>query len=367
MKQKLTYLNTLKFLSCIAVFNCHFLCFGYTMIGFDEVLNIRLFDSLKSGSLAVVMFVMIACMLTAMKVMQKPSIDNIKNIVIKRYFRLIVPISIVNMLIFLVYKLGLFNVAKTAGEYVGNPILSGAYQYDITVVTLITDTFIDVIRKGQAALNYPLWMVKDLFVGMFWTVLMCIVINKTKYRFVLLGMISLIALWDMGIVYVLAVLLAVLVTENNKYSDILGYISFVIGCVILVVYKDVIGIISGRMVKLSFVHTSTLYESIASFCIIYGIAKAKIINKIFSPKIFDSLNKLSFGVYLLHWPLLCAVSSRIYLWLTKYQSDKIACSITYIISLPLVMTAAYCFSILEKLLETKIKFVSEKLAGNQRE
>lgn len=193
---KIVYLNTLKLFACFAVFLSHFVNFSYTMYGLNEVCS--WFTVIKNGSFAVVMFVMIASLLVSMRTFDNCAVDGIKNTIVKRYYRLIIPISATNIIIFIMSKLSLFARASEAGKLSGSAILEGAYSYDLSFFHLLSASLIDIVWKGDSAFNYPLWMINQLFIGTVITIVICIVTYHNKYRYFIFAALFIAGVWNIS-------------------------------------------------------------------------------------------------------------------------------------------------------------------------
>lgn len=220
MNKKIPYLNTLKLIACFAVFICHFRVLKYTAWGLDTIINHKPFTFLANGSLAVVMFIMISCLLTTKKTLEDFTFENIKVTMIKRYFRLVIPITCINAVVFIMSKFNMFSYANKTGELVGDNILKTAYQYDLGILHFFSASFIDIIWKGDSSFNYPLWMINILFIGMFASVLICISIYKNKKSHLILFGLIIAACWNISFLFVfLAGTILGYLIVNNKIAN----------------------------------------------------------------------------------------------------------------------------------------------------
>lgn len=362
---KIVYLNTLKLFACFAVFLSHFVNFSYTMYGLNEVCS--WFTVMKNGTFAVVMFVMIASLLVSMKIFGNCTAEIIKNTIVKRYYRLVVPILATNIVIFIISKLHLFARTAEAGRLSGSMILEGAYSYNLSFFHLLSASLIDIVWKGDSAFNYPLWMINQLFIGTVITIIICIVTDRNKYRYFIFAALFIAGVWNISffLIFLMGTLLGYLIKNRIVINKYIGIPMFLCGLGIANFSDRLIKLFSGRFVKLQFLHTNIFYYAIAAFLIIYGIEQSGILKKICSFRLFDKMSRLSFGVYLIHWPLICSLSSYCFVLLYNKLDIKAVCSIVFAITVAVLIILSYLFSKLENKLNKLINKLTALTVGNK--
>lgn len=76
------------------------------------------------------------------------------------------------------------------------------------------------------------------------------------------------------------------------------------------------------------------------------IPKTKVINSVFSSRVFGFYGNISFGIYSFHWPLYCSVGALIIILLSQYISVGLAVLIAAISSvlLTVILSIGYHYS-----------------------
>lgn len=72
------------------------------------------------------------------------------------------------------------------------------------------------------------------------------------------------------------------------------------------------------------------------FLILFFLDNSILFNEFFQKKIFLKLNKISFGIYSFHWPVVCSIGSYLIMNTKKYQfllCWLVSIIITFIISI----------------------------------
>lgn len=133
-----------------------------------------------------------------------------------------------------------------------------------------------------------------------------------------------------------------------------------LGWVVAEFYNELIQVFDIHFTKISFIHNAIFYQTVACFLIIYGIETSDILKKIFSLKVFDKISSISFGIYLIHWPLICSFSALFYNILYTRVSHNVAC--TYVFAVTTIILFILAFGFLQ--LEKRFSKLTNKLTNN---
>lgn len=312
--QRQHWLDALKFFSMIIVFLCHFkMSFFYDKLQAININGFLLPNYFFDGNFAVCMFLLISCYLYSMKSIAMRSItgknayDDLWQIVKKRYFRLCVPAIIVNTIIFFLYISHLFY---NNGVYNNVPYVDGWFSF-----TNIFSAFLKVCWTNISiclfpdCINPPLWCYNFLF---FLPVISWFsfrsVINKKQTIVVLFFLIPVLLLHNTYFSIVpLSISLAyyrVGVMKSRKITILVCAFIILITCIALRSLSE----FYGRNILSDFSILCNILLSFSIFAILLSFE-----DNCLNSKIFSKLNKISFGVFLLHMPIICSVGFKLYI------------------------------------------------------
>jgi peptidoglycan/LPS O-acetylase OafA/YrhL len=336
------YLAGLKGLACILIMTSHFFgIYNYaesfpSIHILDVILDSRL-SFLISADFWLYLFFAVSGYLVA-----QSKIERLRDIVLKivnRFFRLALPILFVYIIVYIIYLLHGFHASDTVSlfdcewyqkYYTG--------QYSLLDVVLGP---VNVLLRGKPDLNNPYWVLRDMFIS---SVLIYILrycyhrLSKKKADAICFSALLLITFGSYFFSYIItACLMGMIVAfyEKKAISD-KPYFAFWAMIVFLSVY-----LLPDKLVSALF------------FCsLIVYIPGVKWIERLLSSKPFIFIGDISWGVYSLHWPLLCSVGAVCIIKLSGVTG----------------LTAAFLLSFLiivisTLLLSTAFFFTFEKLSG----
>ena len=295
-------LDSIKFFSMVIVYLCHL-----KMSFFPEkdvslsIANLSIPNYLFNGNLAVCMFILISVYLSAEKAFNKElNNQEIVLTMIKRYLRLFIPAFIVNIVILLMYYLGLFYnlVYQTDAQFINSWFSFGT---GIKPVLLFVYSTIELCFFGTGY-NPPLWCYNLLFFLPIIEMILVVILKQVNKKFVLflsLGL-SLVCLLNNSYFSILFIVLGLfLIPNTSKSNNLLLVIAIIVFCIIFSV--DVIknqfkfDLINKFSVSCNILLATSLFEVIMK------------IGGIFNRKIFSIINSISFSIYLLHMPIICSL------------------------------------------------------------
>jgi peptidoglycan/LPS O-acetylase OafA/YrhL len=250
-------------------------------------------------------------------------INHSKKILLKRllgrYLRLNIPIIIAVFLSYSVYKLGLYSNIRSAEISGSTNWLKNFFPSDITLLSTIKEGFYQAIFFSKNTLIPPLWTLKIEFLGSIYILLFYIL--KPKKYFLISSVIAL-------------SLIHFIHKEDSIYYFSIFFGSLLYNIKNITKYRLFIflfGFYFGGFQFNSFIYDYLPNLNFYSFDIwdrknIYNAVGAVLITlsivQGFGSKIFENsaaqfLGRISFSIYLLHFIVLCSLSSFVYIHLPQ--------------------------------------------------
>lgn len=313
--ERINWLDVVKFIACLGVMSSHFLYTFLTGSIYGKMAAssmVQTLVSLFSVPLNGNFWVFVFCILSGFLLRRKKingAYELLKNIFI-RYLRFAKPFAVTAVVIFLL-DISFGFVTQEMSVVLENKWLQEFYTHDISLYD-----YICFVLAFDSGINGPVWMIKALFLGN----CLVYVLNYLWGRFNALRSIS--DIW-----YTIFILLVSSLGIYLSFSfDAMAI--YVIACLMgavcplgpkgIFISSGIAGILLLVWV-VSFTCQSVLISDSVSFFYItphwnffYALCFVLLINNLVTG--FDSciadlsktLGKLSFPIYLFHWPLFCS-------------------------------------------------------------
>lgn len=243
--------------------------------------------------------------------LSKSSIKTVPDLIRKtmlRFFRLAIPILGASLIIlFIASTAGMQNTSIQ--KYVSNSWLAEYYSIPLSLYDALLEP-VRVLLFKQGIFNGVWWVLTD----MFFASIIVYAVNYLRYLFSekVIGKVV------VGIIY-LALISFFVLKRNSRISGVLagaifgrcdGWIDkklkkndwffwpmFFAPMLLYNILRYIPSLIRPVLIDLTFV------------CFIIAVSHLKIINELFSR--LDSLGRISFGIYSLHWPVFCSLGIMI--------------------------------------------------------
>lgn len=286
-------------------------------------------------------------------------INGDDNILVKRVFarypRLVIPALISNILVYLLLKLNLYKIKELALTNGAEKLFS--YQqlfiFPNALQQMLTSSFFTTWLSNHdysKMFNLVLWTMTIEFKGSLLVLAMAFFIKKTKYKILVIFMLSGLFLCfskTNGIYYIaflLGLLLAsyeikVLSTRSNYWVKLGLVISLYLGGY----NHDSQGyfFIFHRFdtFLISLANPGTVYHVIAATILIFTVLKSTRIQNFLASPIIVYFGHISFPLYLVHQPLIFSICSLSFLYTNKtigyHPSALLALVILVLVTLPI--------------------------------
>lgn len=252
------------------------------------------------GSSAVFVFIMLSGFSICCAINKKT--DDIQkvlaSIVLKRYFRLALPIVLPTIMAYILYKSRCMYYLQVSVE-TSNQWLSTLMPEHISIANLASSVIFGPIRSALIA---PLWMMHYIFFGTFIIIPIGICarkINRELWKYGFLVMMACVMLrYD---IYYFSVVLGVILffyLQDGYHKFWLGrYLAFISMVLLITVLC-----IEGKFVNV-----------IRAIALVIMIVHTPFFQRILGSKLLQSLNRISYQIYLLHIPIICSWSCFFYI------------------------------------------------------
>lgn len=336
--QRLKYIDGLKGFGCLTIFMTHF-----KMFDFHHPLEaFSIFNEVFYGDMFLNLFMTASAFGITCSIYSNLQKGNtLRQLVLKRYLRLSLPITFILFITAAIYYGGLlWN--NEAAELGGNQLLSNFYN-KVSISGLVKAIFLSPFGILEGWLS-PGWMLKYIFYGTFMTIgfvfgtdglkpcktyLICLFFCvlfffiDPRMVFVILG-------------YVLYVYLHA--KKSNKYDRWITIIAFALYFTL-----------RAATYYFHFHRHGMVSYSLAIFLLI-AIVHSSAIQNFFTTKPLLWLGKISMSVYLLHFVLLCSFTSWLYIML--YGLNPLVASIINLyVTIAILLLLSWVF---DKYIEQKI-------------
>lgn len=363
--KRIYWIDGLKGIACIMIFVHHFFVgfmpasyYGIGAMqhgnnGWEVLISQNPASVLINGNFWVCVFCVLSGLVQGYKIFAMESLDRLPKDMVKRYFRLSLPVFFLSLAVYLMMKGEMFFNLQ-ANQIVQSPWLGTYYLEKKTLKDVFYTSFISVWFVGDSTFSNAFWMLKEIFVGSYLTYIISMIGYKKKENVLViyagLGIIFWI-LQSYMLAFVAGVTIAYIMANTEKkikYQPMIGGIEILAGC-FLGGYPT--GVVPTNVYRFFSFQSYVIWHILGAFLVILGIYHCKIVQKILSMKNCLVLGENSFAIYLIHIPILFSFSSwvfvKIYERLNRYQ---LSVMLVFIMSLLVVFVGAYLYhNIIEKI------------------
>lgn len=302
-KRHISFIDGLKGICCLMVFMCHFRMMGF--LPQWPIFNNPFVSVLLWGDLAVCVFILLSSFLICLSFYSNKEKNTVSIMILKRYFRLSIPIGIIVVLIGIINHSGL-QCNQAAAALNGNEHLYNIMKV-ASLSSIIKDVFL--IPLGHSSLLLPqAWMIKYIFYGTFMTIALVTVSEKIKpIKSISLGIFFAVLFGFIDVYYVNVIVgfLFFKCYQSNLFEDRkISYISIINICLFILLRFLIPNQLLGAKG-----YAGTIYAII----IVIVMFSTKWTRRLFSTSSLLWLGKISFSLYLWHIVILFTFTSWLYL------------------------------------------------------
>lgn len=335
----LAHVSGLKGMGALIVFIYHFFyCFyplfiptGMQSAAVEHVPGVNL---LINGNFAVCLFLLLSGYLMARNAQQYGSLDDFGLAIVRRYLRLMIPLAVAATLSYVLFIVGAYRIHAVSVE-LGNELTSNYFTH-VSFHHLL-------ISYGWAPFGYhvlvgPFWMMGFILLGSFLVMAMSLVIRRQR-----------------PVIQMLTVLFGVVIALYLEayYACVLaGMLLFLIGkqrvSVPRAVRIPVVLVLLAATCWLAADQEGVFYydrykNMLAVLFFVSAVLISKPLTAFFGCRPLDALGKLSLGVFIFHWPVICSLSCWLFLnW--PMRSQWLLLCVIFVVSLAVSLLLAHLYN-----------------------
>lgn len=353
-KQRIEWLDGWKGILCILIFVHHFCLLFFPAIhygvnapsylqGVDTFLSQSPLSVILNGNYMVALFCVISAVVISRSLIRKQDTHKLVRVVLKRYFRLMLPLFFVGFISFLFLRFGWFTNQQVS-EIAQSPWGIQYYKEPISFGTFLKSALVTTWFVGDATLSTSFWMLSDLFLGTF----LCALLSVISWKFpkkAWIGYLCAALLFfnksELALAFVLGTLIAWMsIYAPNSLHKYVGIVAFILG-VLLGGFPS--GVVPTNFYKFVNFLSYTDWHILGAGLTVYGVFSCRIFQKILSWKPFVFLGKICYSVYLLHIFLLFSFTSSLFLWIYTTMGYLFSVAVCFLISLGVLIAAAFLY------------------------
>lgn len=337
MGKKINCLEGIRAIAGLSIFFCHFrgaFLPNFTMAFWDN----SPLKILTAGNPVVRILFVLSGFVISYKYFVKEQYEDVTFDIVKRWFRLAPAVFCSVLLAYILMKLNLyFNVEAAALSHSEN-FLAIFNNFEPDILSCLREGVYACYLKGANAYVGPLWTMTYEYLGSILVLCAIMVFKKTKARY-LFYLVQLIVFSGYYNYFVLGMLICDIYTsakweqKQSKFNFMYGILFFVSFCCLAMVNIND----QNKMSRIMF----GFFMVIMFLTLLRWNAGEKCMGNRF----MQWLGKLSFAIYLVHWPVIESFSSWLFLRLMeKGVGYRWVVMICFILSLVVIIVMAYLFN-----------------------
>jgi peptidoglycan/LPS O-acetylase OafA/YrhL len=362
-KQKLQHIEGIRGLAAIIVVLHHYTLAFYPALNFGDISQAHIgngslellmantpINLIYNGGFAVCIFFILSGYVLSNSYHQTNNPKILIQYAIKRYFRLLVPVSASIIIAYVFIKIGFMHNSNLGAVTKTNDWLSTAFDHDRGILAVIKNIFVDVFFFKDNQYNPVLWTMTYELIGSFLIFSFLLLIHPFKYKMSLfIGLILVLFFTDNNFyaAFILGVVLNKYVMQQQAEDNVMVIPKWLLVLILFVgIYFcsyplaiDVNHTIYG-FITFSFLLNYEFYHVLGSFIVMFVILHSEKLKTILSGKTMRYIGKISFSFYLLHFIILCSFSCYLFSLFYSKCHYNLAVLLACLCSLPLIGISA---------------------------
>ena len=359
-KTQLDYINGLKGIGAGIVYLCHFVfAFYYGMYSLEAAdchlpgnLDIRIgqsvFNLLFNGNFAVRLFMVMSGYVLCLGYFRTRDRKKLVVSAAKRYIRLLPPILVCNGLICLLMIFGFYKNVEVA-ELTGSAWLAGFNRCEPNIVKAVVEAVFGCFFLGTNQFNGVLWTIPFLFLGALLVYALAWLIGDKKWRYAVYVILAgVLFLTDYAGILLGFILCDFMSTQPKlaawvKKQKALLWLMFAAG-IYLSAYPSAGSHLEGTIYGIIPIVMVVPYHLVGALLLVGSVVLLEPLQKFFGLPIFVKLGKISYSLYLLHFPVIATAGCEIFQLLYGKMSYHLAALCTFLFTTVLTVAISGVFT-----------------------
>lgn len=373
--QKVLFLDGIRGLAALIVVFSHIIQMFYVSLlngdsmksrfplEWENIIRTSPINLFYNGNFSVFIFFVLSGYVLSLKFFKTKNNSVLLEHSAKRYPRLAIPTFFSILLVYILFHFQLFYWGDIQG--VTKSTLRFSTEMPLSLGNVFYHSFIETFLTGESKWNSVLWTIQSELIGsllLFLFLYVCSFISSFFIRF---------------ISFIAAILIGILCNQ-------LLFVPFFIGALFCDIHLNTTPSWSKRLQKTSSVwillgiffgsypygiakgtmydfllfdtnmHLNWFYHIIGAAFLILGSLYSKPVQYVFSKQIFSSLGKISFSLYLIHFPILLSLTSYLFSYFITFTTYNRSVFFSVLITIPILMVVSYIFYQMFDLKTTKL-------------
>ncbi len=356
-KQRLDHLDGVRGTAAFSVFVCHFIQTFLPHIYYsdraeghglwEDEFATSPFNIVVNGNFAVCLFFVLSGYVLSCRYLAGGDLEYLRRLAIKRYFRLMLPTLGAVMIAWAILAAGGYSFG--AAQVFTKTGMRDTYAIMIPFLAALEQGTIGAFFFGQWSLDPVLWTMQAELYGSFLVFGLLALFAGVRCRWLVYFVAALIFYNGYYLAFILGVVLGDI---TGRLGEREAPYPLVLALVTLGVYfgsYPYYGAESGMwaiLPQIGSAHKPVFYHILGAFLLIFTINVFAEARDVFSLRPFRFLGRISYSLYLIHFPLVCSVATALLLVLLPHVSYATALVIIFSIMVPVVLGASALFTTL---------------------
>ncbi len=310
-----------------------------------------------NGISAVMIFMIVSGYVVSYNCFHNKDENYITASFFKRYFRLTIPVLFSCIISYFLLKVGAFSNIKASWAS-HSPWLTQFYNCDADFFNMVKFVLYDEYAAHYEQLlcyGTILWMMYALLLGSFLIYAFYALFARASSRLRIFIYIALIIIFNKSLL--LAVILGMILFDMDAHNVFQNVNKFILLIMLL------LGTYLASYIRADFPFYTILdidfmkkyfgdwgsllgfYYIIGAFLLFFALSRLSLSRKVFSSKVAVYLGKISFSLYLLHFIVICSLSSYIFRWLKNVinASNELSFIVTFVMTIVVTILLSHIF------------------------
>lgn len=339
-KKRLEYIEGFKGFACLCVMMSHFIaafCNVWITCLPERIHNGSWFETwigttplnlFYNGNFGVRVFFITSGFVLSYAFFKNGDETYLKKGAIKRYFRLVLPVVTVNIAMFLLMKAGFLYHQEAAMISKSYDWLVVFNDFEPSLFGMLKEAFLGNFFTYTAEYVGPLWTMTYEMLGSLLVFAFLALFGKEKIRYVIYVVFLILFQESNYSQFMVGVAICDIMQNQQEFLEKYRTkkwsvpVTFLVGLFFSSYPSGVDPSITiYRWFNLNqWMDTVTVYHFIGVVLLFFAILNSSLLQKVFELKPFAFLGKYSFGLYLVHWPVMVSLSSYI---IVKYTGGAL--------------------------------------------
>lgn len=353
--QRLGHLDGVRGAAAFSVFVCHFVQTFLPHIYYtdrteghglwEDEFATSPFNIVVNGNFAVCLFFVLSGYVLSCRYLAEGDLGYLRRLAVKRYLRLMLPTLGAVLVAWAILAAGGYSFG--AAQPFTKSGMRDAYAAFVPLWSALEQGTVGAFFLGQWSLDPVLWTMQTELYGSFLVFALLALFAGVRCRWAVYAAAALIVYDSYYLAFVLGVVLAELHSRSDggeaPYPLVLALATLGLWFGSYPYYGAETGLWSA-LPAIGSAHKPVFYHVLGAFVLILTTRLFAEAREVFSSRPFRFLGRISYSLYLIHFPLICSVATGLFLVLLPHLGYAATISLIFVVMVPVVLAAAFLFT-----------------------